>query len=188
MKHQDFINEFTDYFTSSAHSGNYSGIQIQSISDIIRPIKEDNLSDLMEQLKKDNDIKKIGVKQIILACIVLGISYHKLQPIKPINWLCECCGKGFKYIPMSSDEDKIDSDLFDICPQCGYQPEWTEQRKAYLYYGLEFGKSYFEKIIKEKSEKYKLGNPPYFQKAKLMQDINHEEQRIKKLVSGLKST
>lgn len=90
---------------------------------------------------------KISIKNIVEACIALGVSYHKTTYVPAEAWICDSCGNQFKYGISPSDDDKIDKLIYDACPMCGFQVNWSILHKQYSALGIKT--EWYDRLLAE---------------------------------------
>jgi hypothetical protein len=78
---------------------------------------------------------KVSVKNIAEACRALGVGFHEQKYTPAIDWQCDACGHEFKFHQSPTMQDKIEKNIHDTCPMCGFQPGWTMTRNAYAKMG-----------------------------------------------------
>ena len=113
---------------------------------------------ILEDLSAD---KMIGVKEIVAACEKIGAPHERAHYLPTEEWVCDACGKDFKYHPAPSDDDKIDKGIHDVCPQCGFQPIWTIQKRGYGVGWSKTAEEVYQKHIATATAKFGERNP-YF--------------------------
>lgn len=124
----EMLSALMDYFAQGKYPDavvNRMRFTIESIGDAERQVVLDHL------IETQKASFKISVAEIVEACKALGIGYHESKFIPATDWTCDACGHEFKYVQAVTDDDKIDRNLHDVCPMCGFQPGWTIQRAAY---------------------------------------------------------
>jgi len=100
-------------------------------------IPEEGRQDVIDKIVESKDAsKKLSAKDIVEACVALGISYHAAHYTPTEDWTCDACGRKFKYHPSPSDDDKIDKYIYDFCPDCGMQPYYTKLSQEYNALGI----------------------------------------------------
>jgi hypothetical protein len=172
LNRQTFQNEIYGYF-----EGKYNDWLRESIDTFIRSIAEPDLDKLLDILKERNEAKKISIKQIIEACRIGSISFHEPLEFKPESRTCDCCGHNFKYIPMATDEDKIDRDVHDRCPVCGFFVSWTLSRSGYIKYdGYYYAEEWYKSMIVHFTDYMKDHDRPWFDKVAILKE--QAEQKI----------
>jgi hypothetical protein len=100
-------------------------------------IPENARKDVIDRiLETEASSTKISIKHIIEACNTLGVSYKAAKYVPAINWICDACGREFLYHQAPTDDDKIDKQIYDFCPDCGMQPGWTILMQKYKAFGI----------------------------------------------------
>jgi len=101
--------------------------------DLADTIQADARQDIVDKiLETETASTKISIKHIIDACKALGVGYREAHYLPATDWVCDACGREFKYHPAPSDDERIDKDIHDVCPDCGFQPIWTIERSMYI--------------------------------------------------------
>jgi len=99
---------------------------IQQLERICNTIPERCREDVYNAVLEDvGAYAAISVKDLIEACNKIGVPYTKAHYVPAEDWQCDACGFEFKYNPAPSDDDKIDKNIHDLCPRCGFQVIWT---------------------------------------------------------------
>lgn len=117
---------------------------------------------ILEDLSAD---KVVGVKEIIAACEKIGAPHERSHYLPAESWVCDACGCEFRYHPAPSDDDKIDKNIHDVCPTCGFQPVWTIQKRAYGQSWSKTAEEIYQKHVGQALAKYSDKNP-YFSRHK----------------------
>lgn len=90
-------------------------------------ISEDSLSSVYDSITEDRDSSgTVGIVDIKKACTAIGVGYRAAHFIPTESWQCDACGYEFRYHPCPSDDDKIDRNIHDVCPMCGFQVGWSK--------------------------------------------------------------
>jgi len=114
---------------------------------------------------------KIGVKDIKDACRKAGVSFTQPVYIASMPIQCDCCGEDYKYHPAPTDDQQIDLDIHDRCPNCGFQRCWTLMYRASVTLGHvpEWYESYLQKFA---NGNYGKGKPQgvWFNKSKRLKE------------------
>jgi len=99
---------------------------IQQLERICNTIPERCREDVYNAVLEDvGAYAAISVKDLIEACNKIGVPYTKAHYVPAVDWQCDACGFEFKYNAAPSDDDKIDKNIHDLCPKCGFQVNWT---------------------------------------------------------------
>lgn len=121
MKAQEFVSRLIEYFP-----GKYQHERIEQMTRFSGSICEDDLESVYKNILENREgAGTIGIVDIRKACVALGIGYTETHFIPTQDWACDCCGEQFKYHPCPTTDDKIDKNIFDVCPNCGLQVIWT---------------------------------------------------------------
>jgi hypothetical protein len=127
MQVDEFIHKLTAYF-----SGEYKPVQIERMEAVARNISEASLDEVYASLEEECDSRfKVSVKQIVEACRRLNIGHGTYSAIRWRMVECMACGTSYKYHPSPDDEDKLERQLFDVCPRCGFQYRWQQESDGY---------------------------------------------------------
>jgi hypothetical protein len=111
---------------------------IAEMDKVARGISEEDQSRIFESiLDTVNTGAKIGVKDIRDACRRLGVSFTQAIHVNARQHRCDCCGRGFMYVPAPTDEQEIEQGWHDRCPCCGFQVVWTKAFTEYALLGYE---------------------------------------------------
>lgn len=95
-------------------------------------IPEDARQEVIDRiLEEEGSSTKISITHIVDACRALGVGYKAAKYVPAIEWQCECCGTTFKYHAAPTDDDKIDKNIHDLCPRCGFQVIWSIEAEMY---------------------------------------------------------
>ena len=175
MNASGFVKRVTGYF-----NGKYSEMHLSQMSEILERLDDAALDAIYDRLMEDCSPRfAVGIKEIVDACNALGIGYHKTRYVPATQIWCDACGESFTYAQCVSDDDKIDKAIFDLCPTCGFQPNWTLTMQAYKRYGhlSESYAAWYDKQKKGNSEKYSK-QQPYFSRAKAEQE-RREHNKVK---------
>lgn len=122
MNAKEFVSKLVEYY-----SGKYSGERVEKMITFSSTISEDSLGAVYDAITEDRESSgTVGIVDIKKACNAIGVGYHAAQYIPTEDWTCECCGYEFKYHPCPSDDDKIDRNIHDVCPMCGFQVGWSK--------------------------------------------------------------
>lgn len=109
-------------------------------------ISEDARQDVIDKIVESKDAsKKLSAKDIVEACQALGVAYHATHYLPAEDWICDGCGRKFKYHACPSDDDRVDKDIFDFCPDCGLQPYYTKLAQSYNELGI--ATPWYERIL-----------------------------------------
>jgi hypothetical protein len=115
---------------------------------IANTIHEDDRKAVMDRIiESESSSIKISVKNIAEACRTLCVGFHEEKYTPAIAWQCDACGHEFRYHKCPSLSDKIDKNIHDACPMCGFQPGWTMTRDAYIRMGGNISKDYAEQYM-----------------------------------------
>ena len=111
-------------------------------------IHEDDRKAVMDRIIESEAASiKISVKNIAEACRALGVGFHEEHYSPAIDWQCDACGHEFKFHQCPSISDKVEKNIHDACPMCGFQPGWTMTRDAYIRTGGQISKAYAEQYM-----------------------------------------
>lgn len=100
-------------------------------------IPETGRQDVIDKIIESKDAsRKLSAKDIVEACVALGVSYRATHYLPVDDWVCDACGRAFKYHPSPSEDDKIDKYIYDFCPDCGLQPYYTKMAQEYNALGI----------------------------------------------------
>jgi hypothetical protein len=121
---------------------------IERMEGIARKIPERFHEEIFQAiLEEEGPNIQIGVSHIVAACERIGAPYTKAHYIPTEDWICDSCGFRFKYHPAPSDDDKIDKDIHDVCPNCGLQVCWT--KTAEILRLAKIGIAWYDKLKAE---------------------------------------
>ena len=99
---------------------------IEKMQYIAESIPDDARQDVVDSIiEEEGPSTKIGTSHIVAACVKLGVPFRRTTYVQAEDWICDGCGHKFKYTPAPSDDDKIDKGLYDVCPMCSMQVNWT---------------------------------------------------------------
>lgn len=139
-----------------------SEAMIRQIERVCSTIPERCHGDVYQAILEDVSANNvIGVKEIVAACEKIGAPHERSHYIPTETWICDACGHEFKYHPAPSDDDKIDKGIHDVCPQCGFQPCWTIQKRGYGASWSKTAQEIYQGNIDKALAKYGPKNP-YF--------------------------
>lgn len=131
MNLEDFMFELFEYF-----QGKYADAVKDRIKAMAINFTNDERKAVFDHLIENQKASfKISVAEIVESCKFLGIGYHAAHYVPAVDWVCDACGHQFKYAQAVSDDDRIDRNLHDFCPRCGFQPTWTIVRRKYREQG-----------------------------------------------------
>lgn len=127
MTSSEFIDSLTEYF-----SGSYSPKVLERMRFFAGIIPEAELESVYELIEQDNrSTYKISVKEIKDACNKLGVSYYDPVERQYRMVVCDACEWEYKYFPCPTDEEKLNAQMFDRCPRCGFDYDF---QRRYLQY------------------------------------------------------
>lgn len=133
--------------------------RLQRLADTIpADAREDVFNCILESLKSTHPIDYCDITD---ACKKIGVPFSEAHYIPAETWTCDACGKEFKYHPAPSDDDKIDKNIHDVCPQCGFQPCWTIVKRMSGKSWSATAEDIYQKHIAQAIEKHGPKNP-YF--------------------------
>ena len=161
-----FIQRITAYFGPNSK---YRPELLTAIDKIASRLGEDQLDVVFDKLMEDQSSRfQVGVKEIQLACQALGIGYKKATYIPAHEVTCDACGFSYQYAMAPDDEDRLEKNLHDYCPSCGFQYNWTIMANEYG----ERATPWYTNLL-ERSREWKRDNKrPYWDKA-----VAEKEQR-----------
>jgi hypothetical protein len=170
-----FIDELTDYF-----SGNYPPKVVSRMRFFAKIIPEVHLERLYEQIEQDNPANfKVSVKAIKDACLKLDVPFYDPSERRWIKVTCDACDHEYKYFPCPTDEEKLDADMFDQCPRCGF--DYNFQSTYLAYTSLGFVSEAYVKTYDNRRDACAArageGKPWRFNKVVMRQEIQEEERR-----------
>lgn len=126
---------------------------ITKLKRIAETIPEDARQDVIDKiLETETSSVKISVKHIVEACRALGVSYRETRYLPAEDWICDCCGHEFKYHQSPSDDERIDKEIYDFCPMCGFQPGWSILAQAYKDRGQKV--EWYDRLLEQYHEAY----------------------------------
>jgi DNA-directed RNA polymerase subunit RPC12/RpoP len=144
MTSDSMVSELTAYFAQ----GKYPEPVLRRMRAVIESIAEGERDTVLEHLIENQKASfKIGVSDIVESCKSLGVGFRAAKYVPAMDWTCVACGHSFKFTLCPTDDDKIDKNLHDVCPMCGFQPYWTILHDQYLEGGLECG--WYDGLITE---------------------------------------
>jgi hypothetical protein len=177
------IDKIGDYFT-----GKQNPAVTEQITLILERLGEQEIDAVYDRLLQEVSPRfSVGVKEIADACNALGIGFHKAHFIPAHDWVCDACGQKFLYSPGSDDDDKIDKHIFDICPGCGFQVNWTITAKKYRTFPDWYNRELTNRMA------WKCDHPePYFNQAVAEQERRDQKRidvtnKIAKLAADMQS-
>jgi hypothetical protein len=131
MTGDEMVQRLMGYYKAS-----YSPERIDQLKRFCSKINQAGMEDvfnrIIEERQKDGAISVADIKE---AAIAAGVSFSITRFVEVIQWTCDCCGHQFKYAIVPTDDDKIDRDIFDFCPICGFQVNWTIARNKSIENG-----------------------------------------------------
>jgi len=153
MKAHELVLKLTEYF-----SGKYNAERIDQMERFAKGINEEDLESVYRNILENREgAGTIGIVDIRKACIALGVGYTETHFIPTQDWTCDCCGEQFKYHPCPTTDDKIDKNVFDVCPNCGLQVIWTlDARRERARYGKA---EWYDRLL-ESCRKWGRGTAP----------------------------
>jgi DNA-directed RNA polymerase subunit RPC12/RpoP len=160
-----FISKIRAYFDAK---GKYPDAVILKITQIVDRLTNEARVSLFDRLTEDNSPRfMVGVKELVEACKALGLGYGKTHYVPTSDYYCDACGEKFHYAQCVSDDDRIDKDIHDVCPTCGFQPGWTYLILEYRKQGNLSPKlaEWYEDQKKASLDKHSK-TAPYFSRAK----------------------
>lgn len=108
----------------------------KKLETLAESIAEDARQDVIDKiLETETASVKISIKHVVDACRALGVSYRETRYLPAEHWVCDCCGREFMYHQAPSDDERIDKNIMDFCPDCGFQPGWTILAESYKALG-----------------------------------------------------
>jgi hypothetical protein len=123
----DLVSKLVEYYP-----GKYTAERIDKMRAFSSTIAEDSLGSVYDAITEDRESSgTVGIVDIKKACNSIGVGYRAAQFIPTENWTCECCGYEFRYHPAPNDDDKIDKNIHDVCPMCGFQVGWSKLATQY---------------------------------------------------------
>lgn len=132
MTPEKMLDDVMAYFAQ----GKYPDAVKERMRAIIASIGDDEREAVTEHLIETQKASfKVGVSDIVESCRALGIGFRAARFVPAVEWYCDACGYNFKYAQASGDDEKIDLGLHDVCPMCGFQPNWTLTKDAYAKMG-----------------------------------------------------
>ena len=157
---------------------------------IAETIHADDRKSVMDRIIESEAASiKISVKNIAEACRALGVGFHEEHYTPAIDWQCDACGHEFKFHQCPSIQDKLDRNIHDACPMCGFQPGWTMTRDRYLKMGSghisEAYATQYMDLMQKCTENHGPGGKgptgqlrtPYFLRSKAETEISTEDRQ-----------
>lgn len=159
---------------------NYSPERIDQLNRFCANISLDGIEIVFNRIIENRDgSSAIGVSDIKEACLAAGVGFSVTHFIDAQQVTCDACGHEFKYAPCTSDDDKIDKGIFDVCPMCGFQPAWTLCRNDYIKQG-QSEPEWYTRLIEQCSGNWGPGKEKgvFLSTTKMAQERKDEKKRI----------
>ncbi len=151
MDSQEMVRRLGEYY-----SAKYSEERTLQLAKACSAIDEASRNDVYEHIIRNREKNTpISVNDIVEACSALGISTRGASQVYAQKWTCDCCGYEFRHLPYVSDDDRIDRDVHDRCPACGFQVAWTKTRDEYARRGIAC--QWYERYIDQFGEQGRFG-------------------------------
>ena len=167
------IHSIIDYFGGA---DKFTAPIISEIKYVLEPLTNEERARVYERMTEDESPRfKIGKKEVVAACRALGIGFKKGHSVPWHLFYCDCCGFEFRYAQVVSDDEQIDDDIHDVCPMCGFQPNWTITKHRYVEIGKlsESPAEWYEQQKKKCLQKYGRSNP-FFNRALKIKERNDD--------------
>jgi hypothetical protein len=127
------MDELLAYFSQ----GKYPEAVLRRMRTVIESIDEGERDTVLENLIETQKASfKVGVSDLVESCKALGVGFRAAKYVPAMDWTCISCGYTFKFTLSPSDDDKLDKNLHDVCPMCGFQPYWTILHDKYTEAGM----------------------------------------------------
>ena len=158
MNAKEFVSKLVEYY-----SGKYSGERVEKMITFSSTISEDSLGAVYDAITEDRESSgTVGIVDIKKACNTIGVGYRAAHFIPTESWTCECCGYEFRYHPAPSDDDKIDRNIHDVCPMCGFQVGWSKLSAQYKTHKIKT--DWFDRLMIEYTGAYGPNVPAHIAK------------------------
>lgn len=174
MDSQEMVRRLGEYY--SAKYSEERTLQLAKACSAIDEASRDQVYEHIIRTREKNT--PIAVNDIIEACSALGISTRGASQVYARKWTCDCCGHEFRYLPYVSDDDRIDRDVHDRCPACGFQVAWTKTRDEYARRGIAC--PWYERYLDQFGEHGRFGRGKagglWFNRGAVRQERAREQQ------------
>lgn len=155
----DLVSELVSTFRAPSPK------MVERMERIARSIPEDARESVYEAILEELGANaQVGTKDIIAACRKVGAPYSEAHYLPAEDWICDGCGRQFKFHPCPTDDDKIDKGIFDFCPDCGLQPHYTKLAQEYALRGIKT--PWYNKLV-EKAKKWGRDTEPKQEKTRM---------------------
>lgn len=149
MDASDMVKRLVGYY-----KGAYGEERLSQLNRFCGQIVESARETVFDRIIETRDGNTpIGVVDIKDACNAAGVAFTVSHFVETEDWTCDACGHRFKYSMIADDDIKIDKNIYDVCPMCGFQPGWTVCKNYYLEIG-QAEPDWYRRLMKECNEKH----------------------------------
>lgn len=156
----------------------FTGKVRERLTWFVNKIPEDRRSELYEDLEESVPrTRKVGIAELKESCTKLAIPFSETMSRRWTLVVCDACEQEYRYFPCPSEEEKLEDDIFDRCPRCGFDYDFQRTFLAHSAWGAVDEKyaAEYERRRMLCLEKYGEGKPWRFNKAELHKQIREEE-------------